>query len=362
MTRNVGTRPCCTPSTSSSEVERLNRMQERLNRGVSEGTITASEATTLQKKLDDAQASLGRDGFEPRAGTSAKGKLKAKGKGKKVKGGKKQGASQKKKSRGAPNFGFGESTGASLARARRLGQAQGTSSYARPTYGTGAHHGPAPLRGLNREIAQAARNEAVDLPKVADSIDKRISAGLDDGTLTSAEAESLKTRANALRTELTAAMMPGATPDAQKAVAAKYQQLGREISAERHDAEFDATKRQAHFESRITAGVANGSLTAGEASALREKAKALALPGAQAKDFERVSRSITRESRDAQVDVPVAVASLKKQVEDLKAAGKLPAEQAQRYLATLDEMSKPGALSVGLRLTILRSRLAAFAA
>jgi hypothetical protein len=335
MTRSVGPRPSFTSSTSTSGLERLNRLQERLNQGVSAGTITASEAQALQKKLDDAQARLGRDGFEARAGAKAQPHGKTK-KQKKARG-------QKQQAHGARPRDFAHQP----AQARR-----------HPASSTGQ----SALRGLGREIAQSARNETVDLPKVADALDQRVAAGLDDGTLTRADAEALKTRTVALRSELTAAMMPGATVDAKKAVAAKYQQLGRDLHAERHDAEFDAAKRQAHVEARIAAGVANGSLTATEASSLREKAKALALPGTQAKDFERLDRRITRESRDAQVDVPVAVASLKKQVEDLKAAGKLPAEQAQRYLATLDQMSKPGALSVGLRVAILRSRLAAFAA
>ncbi len=101
MTCLIGPRACCIPSSaSSSGLETISRIQEDL-------TVPS-----------DTQTSSLRDSFEPQGGSRTrpqrKGKAKMKSKSKANKA--------PKRKQGAPNLGFGESTGASLVRARRVAQ------------------------------------------------------------------------------------------------------------------------------------------------------------------------------------------------------------------------------------------------
>ncbi len=210
------------------------------------------------------------------------------------------------------------------------------------------------LGALQKETKTALENDDVDTTKLSSSVDERIADGLADGTLTQAEATVLKTRADAIKLEQTLAL----TPDAQKAIATKFRALSKDVGTERKDAEFDATLRKSSFETRIAAGVTDGSLTAREAAQLRKSSTKL---GTEGSAYERLNQAIYQARHDNQVSAPKMGTSLKDRVATLERSGKLTAEQATAFRKSLDTALADGAKAAGARLNALRERLAAYA-
>lgn len=210
------------------------------------------------------------------------------------------------------------------------------------------------LNGLSHDIAGQKHDQTIDPAKRMDNIDQRIAAGQKDGSLTTAEGKTLADKAAVLRAKLTAAT----TPEQKAALGKELQSLSREVAKERHDGELDSTKRQANFEERIAAGVADGSLTQKEADQLRARAKNVQLTGSSdAKKNNALNSAIYRARHDGQMNVPTALTSLGSKVDSLAAAGKLTPEQASAFKAQLQQLSQPGAQAVGPRLNALRTRL-----
>lgn len=210
------------------------------------------------------------------------------------------------------------------------------------------------LRKLSKDTKAAATNDEVDLRQRATNIDERIEKGLADGTLTETEASALKQKSEALKAEQATAV----TPESQKALAQKFQSLSKEVRTERHDKEFDAAKRKSNFESRISAGLADGSLNAQEASRLLKRSSKL--DGSSAKGFNRMSRDIFQQRHDGNVNTTTMGTSLKERIGSLESSGKVTAEQAAALRKSLDAALAPGAQAAGARLNALRERLAAY--
>lgn len=211
------------------------------------------------------------------------------------------------------------------------------------------------LNGISKEIKSSNHNDAVDLTKRADSIDARIKTGLADGSLTADEAAKLQDGAKTLRGELAAAT----TPEAQKALNQKFNDLSKSVHKERHDGEMDAGKRLSNFTDRITAGLKDGSLNEKEASRLFDRAAKLGASGtADPKAVNALNRSIFHQRHDQNVNVPVALKDLTARVDSLATAGRLTPDQASAYRAQLVELGKADAAAAGPRLNVLRAQLA----
>ena len=87
------------------------------------------------------------------------------------------------------------------------------------------------LHGVAREIKGARGDENVDLGKRTADIDRRITQGVTDGSLTAAEGEALKATSSSVKAELAAAT----TPEAKQAAAAKVLELSKQVATDRHD-------------------------------------------------------------------------------------------------------------------------------
>lgn len=210
------------------------------------------------------------------------------------------------------------------------------------------------LKKLKQETKAAAKNDELDLHKRSTNIDERIAKGLEDGTLTESEASALKQKSEALKAEQATAV----TPEAQKALAQKFQALSKEVRKERHDGEFDAAKRKSSFESRIQAGLADGSLNEKEAARLRERSSKL--QDSDARGFNRMSRDIFQERHDNNVSSETMTSSLQARIGALERAGTITAEQATSLRSSLEAATAPDAQSSGARLNALRERLGAY--
>jgi hypothetical protein len=306
-------------STASSQREvPLAEVQRRLTNGVEAGTITAAEAAPLQARLD----ALKHDGFERPAGNAPR--------------------------RAGPKLQRGQNAN------RRAQKPQhGQSAGARPT----AQKPPSEVARLRGQIAAAARNADVDVSVMATSLEKRITAGLHDGTLTTAEGVSLRGKLASLQARATSAT----TPDEKTSVARSFLQLGREVGAARRDADFDVTNRKAALGAQVTAGAADGSLTAQEAARLRARLAALgAKSGCDA--FEQLDRSVCAERADRQVNVQAMGDDLSKKIAELQTAGALPRTLADSARSTLAELMTPGAKNVAARLAELRAQITSVSA
>lgn len=214
------------------------------------------------------------------------------------------------------------------------------------------------LNGLSKDIHTKKHDDQVDLGKRAQNIESRIAKGAADGSLTADEAASLKTQADQLRSQLSAAK----TPEDQKALAAKYQELSKSVHKERHDDEVDRSKRIASFTDRINAGVADGSLNQKEADRLSSRVNQLGASDTfDAKTVNGLSRSIFHQRHDGNMNVPNAVASMTKQVDAMAASGKLTADQASAFKAQLVRLGTDGAQAAGPQLNVLRAQIAAAA-
>lgn len=154
------------------------------------------------------------------------------------------------------------------------------------------------LNGLSKDIHSAKHNEVTDPQQRSANIESRLTAGLKDGSLTQTEYDGLKKQSDALKSELASAQ----TPEAKQAVATKLEQLSGQVFKDRHDGELDAGKRVESFVNRIKAGVADGSLTSGEAARLAIRTAALKVEGdaPSAKDVNSLNRAIYRQRHDAQ--------------------------------------------------------------
>ena len=223
------------------------------------------------------------------------------------------------------------------------------------TDGFDRHPGRRPqreLRGLRGQINAAARNAEVDVTVMATSLEKRITAGLENGTLTSAEGDSLRARASTLQARAQAA----ATPEEKASIGRSFLELRTAVHAARHDASFDVTNRKAALEARVAAGAGDGSLTVDEATRLRARMAGLSsTSGGDA--FERLERAVSAQRHDRQVNVPVMGAALSTRIAALETSGLLPRTLADMARVALAELMQPGAKNVAEGLAALRAQL-----
>lgn len=313
-------------------------VQRRLTNGVEAGTITAAEAAPLQARLD----ALKQDGFD---GPSASKPQRTQGSTARRPGQKPQrqnaarGAGQKPQRQNA---------------ARRAGQKpQRQNDAARPA----GQRPQTELARLRGQIGEAARNAEIDVAVMASSLEKRITAGLHDGTLTGAEGEALRLKS----TELQARARSATTPDEKAAAGRALLQLGREVGAARRDADFDVTNRKAALAAQVAAGAADGSLTAQETARLRARLASLdAKSGCDA--FERLDRAVCAERADRQTNLQGLSEDLSRKIGELQTSGLLPRTLADAARATLAEVMKPGATNAAGRLADLRAQITAVSA
>lgn len=210
------------------------------------------------------------------------------------------------------------------------------------------------VRLLGARVDAAARNAEVDVAVMAKGVEQRITAGLDEGTLTPAEGEGLRRKLEALRARAQVA----ATPEEKAAVGRAFLQLGREVRSERGDSDFDMTNRKAALLAKIGAGTSDGSLTADESARLRARLDTLSATSST-DAWDAVDRTITTECADAQVNVRLMTESLSRTIGELEASGLLPRTQADAARAALAELKAPGAKNVARRLARLRAQLSA---
>lgn len=205
-------------------------------------------------------------------------------------------------------------------------------------------------KSFKGELKGKMNDEQIDPNKRIDHIDRRIQKGIENGSLTEAEAGALKEKAAAMRKEVEAAK----TPEEKAALAGKLKALSKEVYKEKHDGELDGTKKVQSFNDRIAAGLKDGSLTPGEANALKDKVTALG-GGDDTSAVNALHKEIFNARHNGEMNSPAAVEALTKKIDDAQAAGKLTAEQAQQ----LREKVSAGN---GLELNILRARISGLAA
>lgn len=301
-------------------------VQRRLTNGVEAGTITAAEAAPLQARLD----ALKRDGFDGPSGRKPQ---------------RTQGTTARRP---------GQKPQRQNAAVRHGGQKPQRQNDAGRVSGQRPQTELARLRG---QIAEAARNAEVDVAVMASSLEKRITAGLHDGTLTGAEGEALRLKSAELQARATSAT----TPAEKTAAARALLQLGREVGAARRDADFDVTNRKAALGAQVAAGAADGSLTAQEAARLRARLASLdAKSGCDA--FERLDRAVCAERADRQTNLQGLSEDLSRKIGELQTSGLLPRTLADAARATLADVMKPGATNAAGRLADLRAQIAAVSA
>lgn len=213
------------------------------------------------------------------------------------------------------------------------------------------------LNGLSADLKTAKHNDTVDVDKRVADLERRVTAGKNDGTLTAPEAEALTAKVADLKAKVAAAT----TPEAKQALAADVKALGKEVRKDRHDAEFDATNRLASMNHRIEAGLKDGSLNLKEAARLTGKVAGLAALQAAGinspKLFNQVSKAIFGQRHDANVDT----ARVAKGIEETlsKPASCLTPEQVAAFKERLATLSASDAPAAGAQLNVLKAQIQA---
>lgn len=213
------------------------------------------------------------------------------------------------------------------------------------------------LNGISKDIQSAKRNDSMDLEKGVAELERQLSVGGKDGTLTEGEGAKLGEQVTVLKQELAAAT----TPEAKKAVQDKLKALSKEVRSERRDEQFNVGKRLENFEQRIDRGLADGTLKPAEAARLKGEVAGLKLLKdvgfKSGKLFNRVSHDIFTQRHDAQVDVPKRSAAMTSQLDTAVKAGKLTPEQAASFKTQLETLSKEGTPAAGPRLNVLQQQI-----
>lgn len=222
---------------------------------------------------------------------------------------------------------------------------------------THAQAAQALLDGTSKDLRAAAHDASFDVDKRVAELERRVTAGTTDGTLTEREQKAVGEHLTSLKAKLAQAT----TPEAKAALRGEVQALGKQIARARHDEQFDAGKRLESFKARIERGVADGTLNAKEAARLHGKVAGLALLDSMGlesgKLFNQVSRGIFHQRHDAQVDVAKRSAAIGSAIDSAAQAGTLTPAQAATFKAQLTALSAPEAEAKGPRLNVLHQQV-----
>lgn len=170
--------------------------------------------------------------------------------------------------------------------------------------------------------------------------ERRINQGVQRGTLTEAEASSLKQRVEAAKVGLEADTFDGNGLTQRKAAQQLLNGISKDIKTANRNDDFDAGKRVADLERRVSAGVKDGTLSAEEGAKLNETIAGLKQEAAQATTPEAkkalgaklkaVSKEIHKGRHDAQFDADKRLENFENRIKAGVADGTLNAREAAR--------------------------------
>lgn len=131
------------------------------------------------------------------------------------------------------------------------------------------------LNQLNHAVTREKRDDQANFNKELANMKARVSAGVQNGTLNTAEGQRLTRQLEQLEQRLAGAKIGGMDPKERSVIQSQMQHLSQRIFNQKHDAQVDLTKLSATVGQRIDAGVNSNKIPAAQATALRNELAAL---------------------------------------------------------------------------------------
>lgn len=185
---------------------------------------------------------------------------------------------------------------------------------------------------------------------------RKLNRGVARGTITSGEAKQLQSKMDALHSRFSKDAFESGGAGDLKGYGEELKKLQGERKGAAGNAEVDLDTRSSNIDKRIENGLANGSLTESEASALKEKSAALKAELASAKDpaakqalaekFKALSKEVRSERHDEELDPARRKANFEKRIEKGIADGSLTEAEAAQLKEKMAKLSEdPGAIN-----------------
>lgn len=179
---------------------------------------------------------------------------------------------------------------------------------------------------------------------------RRINQGVANGSLTTAEAQQLQGKLDTLHARFAqdAFEKHGGEKGKLGAYGQELRQLDTQVTTAAKNDDVDASKASSHVDARITAGLADGTLTATEAGALKQKADALKLelalaatPADQkavAQKLRALDEEVSTERKDDEFDAGKRKESFATRIVAGLTDGSLTAKEASRLLERVSKL------------------------